>query len=216
VPSKSPTMTALQPEEEDSFARHLRLLALKNTSNPSNLANSSTPLHFITQDQLTELWQAPDILSVLRQYPQCQYITAETIQDGYLRVFSMLVWCDRVEDLGAFTSQSLNDFQFPLRQIPEAFSAEEGLVALFQTIRSLQWTFFPLFIHPDRLGLGVEPPERILPILDEEEIAEGEEAAVFKSFLHPECCDAKVAESGRCGGKVRGTPNVFKRLRTSD
>lgn len=174
----------------DTTQRELKFVATKNTSKPFHLQSnaSKTQLQYITYKQLQDFWRGHRIRNVLEKHPKCDGVSATVIKDGYLRVFSLLVWCGKVNMLKKFTSIELNDNRFPLRQIPESFAANRNLKALYKSIEPHQWIFFPLIIHPIRLSSTVEPMERILPIISEEKISSGEESTVFKTLFHVDCC----------------------------
>lgn len=179
------------------FARHLDFLAGENISRPFDVSTSGHPLlKFVTHQQLMGFWKPARIKEILRNNPECEDITPEAIRAGYIRIFSLLVQCGRTNQLPAFISNGLDDNRFYLEPVPDSFATQHHLEELFRAIAPLQWVYFPLVIHPDRIGLQVEPPKRILPILHEEEIAKGAESTVYKARLHPECCVETLSRGG--------------------
>lgn len=99
----------------------------------------------------------------------------ETIRSKFLGLFSLLVFCHRVEYLKEyFLRHALNDDSFPLlerpAQWPPGYMSEE----LFQTIQKYQNLFFPLIFNRDSLYDNPIADDRALPITSMELLRPGD------------------------------------------
>lgn len=149
---------------------------------------------FVPYSVLQSYWKRKNKVDEVRKaYHPSITASVDAIMKRNLRLFSLLVYLDRVQHLHSFTAHNINDEQFPLpaRHIPAKLDAP-AFEELIQRIREHQWRFFPLVLDYARLSDLHLEPDHILPFHGVEEIAGGDAVTVFKLRAHAACDELLV------------------------
>jgi hypothetical protein len=184
VSQHSPRAPSVRTEVLGDFSRHVE----KKSSTGYDLS-LETPRPYLSRKHQREFWTRQNVLAALRAQPATESVDVKTIQNKYLGVFSLLVYCDRISYLkGFFLSYNLHDGQFPLSKAPGQWSTAPFLEEFFDLIKEHQHRFFPLVFNRDGLVDHHVPPGCILPISEVELLHGGnpDEASVYKIKVDPE------------------------------
>ncbi|KAI2781031.1 hypothetical protein F4815DRAFT_467520 [Daldinia loculata] len=73
---------------------------------------------FIPFEVLRDYWTKARVNTVLKAFRGSLTFNIENIRNHYIRIFSILVYCDAVSHLQEFTRHNLNDAKLPLKQYP--------------------------------------------------------------------------------------------------
>ena len=180
----SPRPTSVRTEVLSDFSRHVE----RKSSTGCDLS-LDTPRPYLSRKHQREFWTRQNVLAALRAQPTTESADVKTIQNKYLGVFSLLVYCDRISYLKEFfLSHNLHDSLFPLSKAPGQWSTAPFLEDFFELIKEHQYRFFPLVLSRDGLVDHHVPPGCILPITEVEVIHGGDpdEASVYKIKVDPE------------------------------
>ncbi|KAI1208377.1 uncharacterized protein F4807DRAFT_149828 [Annulohypoxylon truncatum] len=142
---------------------------------------------FIPFPILRDYWKIGKIASVLNASNPPLPFCVDTIRDGYIRVFSMLVYCGQVSNLEHFTKHNLHDNVLPLKKRPDEWKGS-FYDNLYGSVSRNQWMFFPLIFTPTNLEDCHLNPNQVLPIvklerITHERITQGDAAIIQKMTL---------------------------------
>ncbi|KAI0889237.1 uncharacterized protein GGS22DRAFT_177782 [Annulohypoxylon maeteangense] len=146
---------------------------------------------FIPLPILRDYWERAKIANILNAFNPPLPFCIDTIQDGYIRVFSILVHCGQVSNLEHFTKHNLHDNILPLKKRPDDWKGS-FYDTLFSKFSRCQWTFCPLMFAPAHLEDCHLDPNQILPIvklerITNERITQGDAAIIQKMTIHDSC-----------------------------
>ncbi|XDG09270.1 hypothetical protein ABKA04_008885 [Annulohypoxylon sp. FPYF3050] len=105
---------------------------------------------FIPFPILRDYWKPRKIASILNASDPPLPFSIDTIYNGYIRVFSMLVYCNQVPNLEHFTKHNFHDDMLPLKKRPDEWKGS-FYNTLFTSVSEYQWMFFPLLFAPTHL-----------------------------------------------------------------
>lgn len=148
---------------------------------------------FIPFPILRDYWKPRKIASILNASDPPLPFSIDTIHNGYIRVFSMLVYCNQVPNLEHFTKHNLHDNMLPLKKRPDEWKG--GFYnTLFNSVSEYQWMFFPLLFAPTHLEDCRLDSHHVLPIVKLERITherttQGDAAIIRKMTIHDSCHD---------------------------
>ncbi|KAF4452974.1 serine/threonine protein kinase [Fusarium austroafricanum] len=131
-----------------------------------------------------------------------------TIINGYINIFSILVWMSRTSLITAFISHGTQDRHLPILD-PACFGDDPALVDMMQEFCDEQWRFCPVTFSNDiPMDKRIINPRQILPIESEKRIestARNSKSLIRVVTLHPGCFDQAWSLTGIV---------VFKEYRT--
>ncbi|KAI1460311.1 hypothetical protein F4805DRAFT_389944 [Annulohypoxylon moriforme] len=161
---------------------------------------------FIPFPILRDYWKIAKVRSILNTFDPPLPFCIDTIRDGYIRVFSMLVYCGQVANLEHFTRHNLHDSILPLKKRPDDWKGDSFYDNLFGFISKYQWMFFPLTFAPTYLEDCYLDSNQILPIvklerITHDRITQGDAAIIQKMAIHESC--HSLSEEGQ------PNPNTF-------
>ncbi|KAF5012024.1 hypothetical protein FDECE_1883 [Fusarium decemcellulare] len=137
---------------------------------------------------LERFWEDRSVAAVLRQH---QVALPHTIViESFLRIFSLLVYIDRVNRLDEFVERNLGDTAFPLEEPPQGWPDTPVHRELFKKIDKWQWIFFPVVFGQRKLYNQILGPRHILPIRIKDLMKPGDTVQVHKIEVHPACMDS--------------------------
>ncbi|KAI2466238.1 hypothetical protein F4781DRAFT_424218 [Annulohypoxylon bovei var. microspora] len=155
---------------------------------------------FIPLPVLRDYWKIGKIRNVLHAFDPPLSFSIESIRDGYIRIFSALVYRSRVADLKYFTAHNLNDNRVPLKKRPDEWKGS-FYDNLFNCISESQWLFFPLlFTHANLEDCSLDS-NQVLPIvklerITHDRITQGDAAIIQKMTIHDSCHSLVEAHEG--------------------
>ncbi|KAI0900157.1 hypothetical protein F4806DRAFT_493151 [Annulohypoxylon nitens] len=156
---------------------------------------------FIPFSILNDYWKSSRIASILNASDPPLPFSIDTILNGYIRVFSMLVLCGQVANLEHFTKHNLHDNMLPLKKRPDEWKG--GFYnTLFHSVSDCQWMFFPLLFAPTHLEDCHLDSNHIIPIVKLERITherttQGDAAIIRKITIHDSCHNLIQAPLGQ-------------------
>jgi hypothetical protein len=172
---------------------------LKDTDGLKKLLKKHQGLHsfddtrpnYATYPELCDYWTDKRIRQVFRdcraRFDDAPFVAPDRIRP-FLRVFSMLVWINRLETIDhSFMKCGLTDEKFPLRDFPSDWEHTPERRELFDTIQQEQWKFFPFIFEHSRLYNQELSPRYILPIDRVEKIYTSNETIVDLIYVEPLC-----------------------------
>lgn len=116
--------------------------------------------HYVPYHELRRYWDPNTIREVLKYYNDLPSV--DIISDRYLRVFSTLVYIDKVAYLSGFTTKNLNDEHWPSNEHDPQWPTDYAV--FLEEFRSKQWMFFPLQFRRTGFDGRHLPADHILPI----------------------------------------------------
>lgn len=145
--------------------------------------------HYIPHDSLEAFWEAHSIDAILRAYSVDK--SQHVIFHHFLRIFSLLVYIDKVDRLGWLVEHGAKDATFPLETYPPTWPNTPPCTKLFEDITESQWIFFPVTFGQNELYNQVFSPRHIFPIYKEELMQSGDTVKLHKIETNPSCagCD---------------------------
>lgn len=147
---------------------------------------------FIPYGDLYEYWKRPGrILDVCKSYPRPIVVRPDAILQGYLRVFSTLVYTTLLPFLPAFLENGLTDEHFPVDILPAVWANLPSHQVMFERFREYQWTFFPLIIDSNKLLDRRVPLDCILPISTSQVVRDNDATLISKVVFHPSCVNIR-------------------------
>ncbi|KAI5861106.1 hypothetical protein GGS23DRAFT_209034 [Durotheca rogersii] len=144
---------------------------------------------FISHRKLSEHWAWWRVQEVLHGFYD---VTADirTIRSSYLRVFSILVFTDRLKYIEHFTEHGVNDERLPLLQRPASWPESRKLDAVFGDFLKHQWKFCPLQLSAGALTGQRLDPRHILPIQARTVLRKSNAISeVVRVTFHSDCVD---------------------------
>ncbi|KAI1386685.1 uncharacterized protein F4822DRAFT_323975 [Hypoxylon trugodes] len=153
---------------------------------------SENNLSFVPLPVLRKYWTRAQISKVLNASQPPLSFNIDSIRESYLRTFSTLVYCERVENLESFTQYNLNDDKLPLERRPEQWPRAAYYDSLFSRIFEDQWLFFPLIFSPANLEDRCLDEHQVLPIekldrISHDRITNGDAAIIRKMTIYDSC-----------------------------
>ncbi|KAH8894516.1 hypothetical protein GQ53DRAFT_857922 [Thozetella sp. PMI_491] len=155
-------------------------------NSPLAYGASFGPMSYIPHVALQTYWKKTRIEEVSKAYRPLVPVKVDAVTDLFLRIFSILVYIDRVQYIPTFFKHQISDAQLPITSIPEPLEAPVYKEVL-SGIREHQWLFHPLVLNYALLTDISLEPQHILPFLDEEEITVGDAAHVHKIRVDEAC-----------------------------
>lgn len=150
-----------------------------------------TKPHYVTYPELVDYWTRKRIQLAFKdcraRYDDAPFLAPISIRP-FLRLFTLLVWIDRLETLDhSFMQCGLTDQKFPLHEFPAAWERTTERLELFELVRDEQWKFFPFMFEQSRLFNENLSPRYILPINHVENLQTSLETVVDLIFVDPLC-----------------------------
>jgi hypothetical protein len=164
------------------FARaveHMSRIGVDGSGEPQAYASPGALLDYWTQRRVGETTKANDV-----------YIPRDVIRRSYIRVFSILVYSNRVSVLEQFTNHGLDDNLLPLVDFPSAWPNAPAYQELFAVFTVHQWRFCPLVFDGARLTNLHLHHKQILPIQKKPIVGTGgREASLVSKMELDQSCD---------------------------
>ncbi|OTA62684.1 kinase-like protein [Hypoxylon sp. EC38] len=147
------------------------------------------PAEFVSPCDLTTHWSHKRIKELLKDY-RVVGATVDTILCAYIRVFSILVFIDRLDYLPEFMEYGLNDCSLPLTQRPFGWPENRQLDQVFEYFQEFQWKFCPFEVSRHSLVGQRLDTRHILPINSKKVIRKLRgESEVIRVDFHTDCID---------------------------
>ncbi|KAI1450544.1 hypothetical protein F5Y02DRAFT_413265 [Annulohypoxylon stygium] len=187
---------SLSPKAFNDFSQFVEKQAKQHIEELSENNKSFIPFPI-----LRDYWKPRKIASILNASDPPLPFSIDTIHNGYIRVFSMLVYCNQVPNLEHFTKHNLHDNMLPLKKRPDEWKG--GFYnTLFNSVSEYQWMFFPLLFAPTHLEDCRLDSHHVLPIVKLERITherttQGDAAIIRKMTIHDSCHDLIKAHPGQ-------------------
>lgn len=143
--------------------------------------------HYVPEKELVGYWTKPKVREISQAYTPHLTIKFDLVNKRCLRLFSILVYIDRVQYFETLQSKIL-DAQLPIVEdnLPQTLrlpAYREVLSDLFKH----QWLFCPLVLDYAILtDLHLEV-DHILPFCDEQKLKDGDAAHIFKITVNKTC-----------------------------
>lgn len=142
---------------------------------------------FIPFEVLRDYWTKARVNTVLKAFRGNLTFNIENIRNHYIRIFSILVYCDAVSHLQEFTRHNLNDAKLPLKQHPAEWPTGPIYARLFGKFSKHQWTFFPFIFSDAQLDDHCLDDDIVLPIEKVSQISQGDAAVVQMIKIDDSC-----------------------------
>ncbi|KAK3367214.1 kinase-like domain-containing protein [Lasiosphaeria ovina] len=156
---------------------------------------------FVCLEVLRNYWTAEKTHEVLRRN-QGTSVSAETVRNEYLQIFSILCYISCPGRISYFTKNGYTDASLPFSWMDGHRAALPVEAQFWRRFDENKWRFWPMtfntIIHQKIIEL-----DRILPICSIELLSESDDSTVQKVLIYP-CCWKRKATSNEV---------VFKTLR---
>ncbi|KAK4213745.1 hypothetical protein QBC37DRAFT_422527 [Rhypophila decipiens] len=155
---------------------------------------------YVPEHELRAYWTDTRVRELSQSYLPHLTIKHEVVAQRCLRLFSALVYTNRVQFFDTLQSK-LSDEQLPLVQdnLPQSLRSpvfKEALEDLYEH----QWIFCPMILDYARLTDLELQPDHILPFQHIQEITQGDAAHIFKVKIDKSCNRLHPRD------KIRGMP----------
>ncbi|KAI2605497.1 kinase-like domain-containing protein [Hypoxylon fragiforme] len=147
---------------------------------------------FVSPSALSKYWNWHRVQTVLRDSGAAASVA--TIQQAYIRVFSILVYTNQISSLDNFLKNGLNDERLPLEQAPSQWPKnDDDNNNVLEKFKEHQWRFCPLRISCRSL-LGQTLDDRhILPIKSKTLLHKPQiESEIRKVVFYRDCIDDEL------------------------
>ncbi|KAM7185597.1 Protein kinase-like domain containing protein [Naviculisporaceae sp. PSN 640] len=162
---------------------------------------------YVPHDELRAYWTDVKVRELSQAYTPHLTIKYELVSQRCLRLFSVLVYTNRVQYFDAVQAK-VSDEQLPLAEdnLPQPLKSPVFKDVL-EDICQHQWIFCPLVLDYARLTDVELQVDHILPFHHVEKITEGDAAHIFKVKIHKSCNRLHPNDEIR-GIRIRGdTPS---------
>ncbi|KAK2616533.1 hypothetical protein QQS21_000576 [Conoideocrella luteorostrata] len=137
---------------------------------------------YVSYVDLEQYWDDRNVRDVLKSLDKPVTYLVKTVQERYLRNFSLLVYSDKVEFLQAFVEQRITDDHLARRDLPKMLDAPTYR-ALRTDVLEHQWLFHPLIINWAQLSGVCLPDQIIVPIHSQTVIKESDSCIIKKAVV---------------------------------
>jgi len=144
--------------------------------------------HYVPESELDRYWTKPKVNEISQAYTPHLTIKFDLVKKRCLKLFSILVYVDRVKYFDDLQSLKISDAQLPVVEdnLPQALRSP-AYDEVLQVLYKHQWLFCPLALDYALLtDLHLET-DHILPFHDEEKIKDGDAAQIFKVKVNKTC-----------------------------
>ncbi|KAM7219499.1 hypothetical protein V8F06_005054 [Rhypophila decipiens] len=184
------------PQPSLEFTRRIEEIRREHTGRDGNNQLKS----YVPEDELRAYWTDTRVRELSQSYVPLLIIKHEVVAQRCLRLFSALVYTNRVQFFDTLQSK-ISDEQLPLVQdnLPQSLRSpvfKEVLDDLYEH----QWIFCPMILDYARLTDLELQPDHILPFQHIQEITQGDAAHIFKVKIDKSCNRLHPRD------KIRGTP----------
>ncbi|KAF5987424.1 serine threonine kinase [Fusarium coicis] len=173
-------------ERNEEFIRYVR-----QESQPG-LDGNDIVTRFVSPAVTARWWKKSGQRRLSRAIDRNIHALPTTIENGYLNIFSILVYISRTYLINNFTSNGYQDLQLPLLN-PRCFGDNPALVDDMKEFCDNQWMFCPLiFSKHTPMDKRYIDPRQILPIKTTFTITTDSnysKSIIRVVTLHPECFD---------------------------
>ncbi|KAM0546045.1 hypothetical protein ACHAPJ_011059 [Fusarium lateritium] len=188
----------------DDFIRYVDQKVQEGLDGDDRRAKFISP--FITQDW----WKKPGENRIHRAVDYSIHARPATIINGYLNIFSILVYIGRTSLINWFIRHNCQDQQLPILD-PLRFGNDPTLVEMMTEFCNIQWMFCPIIFSGDTpMDKRSLDRRQILPIKDESRKtskADNPKSTIRVVTLYPGCFNLTWSPTGTV---------VFKEYRTRE
>ncbi|KAK3331440.1 hypothetical protein B0H66DRAFT_467908, partial [Apodospora peruviana] len=181
------------PQPILDFTTHVNELTHKYIGRDGNEEHKP----YIPESALASYWTKLRVNEVCKAHTPHLTIKFDVVKKRCLRLFSILVYIDKVQYFEDFLEQKIWDGQLPIvpNNLPQTLKAPAYKDVLAELLQH-QWLFCPLVLDYAMLtNLRLEP-EHILPFYDVEKIKDGDATQVFKIKVNKECNNLEPDRKG--------------------
>ncbi|KAF5547966.1 serine threonine kinase [Fusarium napiforme] len=191
-------------ERNEEFIQYVR-----QVSQPGLDGNDVVTM-FVSPTVTARWWKKSGQRRLSRAIDRNIHALPTTIENGYLNIFSILVYISRTYLINNFISNGYQDLQLPLLN-PRCFGDDPALVDDMKEFCDNQWMFCPLiFSRHTPMDKRYIDPRQILPIKPTFTITTDSNCSksiIRVVTLYPECFDHEWSQTGTV---------VFKEYRTRE
>jgi len=176
VPSKNP-----QPILD--FTSHVNTLQRGYCGQDGN----GKPQTYVPVAELARYWDRKKVQAICKAFsPEPLSISFDAVNPPRLRLFSILVYTDKIQHFKSFLEHNISDLHLPIIDVPTVFQSPVYQEAINGLLK-YQWLFCPLVLECAYLSNVNLDARHILPFHDEEEIKKGDSAHVYRVKVDKTC-----------------------------
>jgi len=142
---------------------------------------------YIPVTELARYWDRKKVQAICKAFsPEPLSISLDAVNPPRLRLFSILVYIDKVDHFMSFLEHNISDIYLPLINVPQLFQSPV-YQEVINGLREHQWLFCPLVLEYAHLANVNLDARHILPFHYEEEIKKGDSAYVYRIKVDKAC-----------------------------
>jgi len=144
---------------------------------------------YVPEFELRKYWTKSRVYEICKSHAPHLTIKFEVVSERCLRLFSVLVYLDRVVYFDPLLERGISDAKLPLADadVPQTLRAAPAFKDVLDGLLEYQWMFCPLVIDYAQLTNLQLQPSHILPFHDEEKIADGDAAHIYRILVDKHC-----------------------------
>lgn len=113
------------------------------------------------------------------------HVDFDDFLEKWICVFAILLYIGKERAIQIFLENNICDSQHPLEQKPSGFPLAPADEDFWPKYREYQWLFLPLEFKKGYFHQRI-PSDRVLPIIEKEEIGRGGSAKIYAIKIHPD------------------------------